>query len=67
MNLPNVIDLNKVDQTTNLFFINKADSANLVTNFTEYNDTNLPNVTDLKKILIKLSMTFPSTMQIHPT
>ena len=49
MNLPNVTDLNKVDQTTNLFIINKTDSTNQPTKFIEYNNTNLPNVTDLKK------------------
>ena len=35
MNLPNVTDLNKVDQTTNVCIINNANSTNLPTKFTE--------------------------------
>ena len=35
MNLPNVHDLNKVDQTTNVCIINNAYSTNLPTKFTE--------------------------------
>ena len=49
MNLPNVIDLNKVDQITNIFIINNADSTNLPSNFTDNSDMHLPNVIDLKK------------------
>ena len=41
MNLPNVTDLIKVDQTTNVFIINKADSTNRSSKFIENNDMNL--------------------------
>ena len=42
--------LNKIDQTINEFPINDDDLTNLSTKFTEFSDTNVPNVIDLKRV-----------------
>ena len=44
MNVPNVTDLNKVDQTTYKFTISNSYSTNLVTKFIEYSTKKISNV-----------------------